>query len=59
MPPLFKIAFLLKEETTLGNLVTDAMVWAYRDKTTEQEEPFRMAVHHSGGIRFLILRKEP
>ena len=44
---------VLKEESTLGNLVTDAMVWANREKTTEDNERFMMAVHHSGGLRFL------
>jgi len=38
-------------ETTLGNLITDAMVWAYRDKRDEHDRKFLMAVHHSGGIR--------
>jgi len=40
-----------QEESTLGNLITDAMVWANREKTTENNEKFMMAVHHSGGIR--------
>ena len=42
---------LLQVETTLGNLITDAMVWAYRDKRDEHDRKFLMAVHHSGGIR--------
>jgi len=40
-----------QEESTLGNLITDAMVWANREKRTENNERFMMAVHHSGGIR--------
>ena len=44
-------ATLPKVESTLGNLITDAMVWAYRDKRDEQGGRFLMAVHHSGGIR--------
>ena len=46
---------VIKEESTLGNLVTDAMVWANREKTTEDNERFMMAVHHSGGLRFLAV----
>ena len=49
---------VVKEESTLGNLVTDAMVWANREKTTENDERFMMAVHHSGGLRFIIISNE-
>ena len=48
---------VVKEESTLGNLVTDAMVWANREKTTENDERFMMAVHHSGGLRFMVISK--
>jgi len=40
-----------KEESTMGDLITDAMVWAYRDKEDSSGGRFRMALHHSGGIR--------
>ena len=49
---------VVKEESTLGNLVTDAMVWANREKTTENHERFMMAVHNSGGLRFMVISKE-
>ena len=46
---------LLQVESTLGNLIMDAMVWAYvwayRDGRDEHDRKFLMAVHHSGGIR--------
>ena len=48
----------IQEESTLGNLITDAMVWANREKTTENKERFTMAVHHSGGIRLMVFSKE-
>ena len=37
---------LLQVESTLGNLITDAMVWAYRDGRDEHNRKFLMAVHH-------------
>jgi len=40
-----------KKESTMGDLITDAMVWAYRDKEDSYGGRFRMALHHSGGIR--------
>ena len=49
---------VIQEESTLGNLVTDAMVWANREKTTEDNERFMMAVHHSGGLRFLAVSNQ-
>ena len=49
---------VIKEESTLGNLVTDAMVWANREKTTEDNKRFMMAVHHSGGLRLMVISKE-
>ena len=52
------MSFNLQEETTLGNLITDAMVWANREKTTENKEKFRMAVHHSGGIRLRVMSQK-
>lgn len=39
------------EETNIGNFITDAMVWAYRDKTSSEGKHFRLAVLNSGGIR--------
>ena len=33
------------------------MVWANREKTTENKEKFMMAVHHSGGIRLKYLKR--
>lgn len=40
-----------QEESTLGNMITDAMVWGYRDKRDDQQGQFLLALHHSGGIR--------
>ena len=34
------------------------MVWANREKTTEDNERFMMAVHHSGGLRFLAVSNQ-
>ena len=49
------MSFHLQEETTLGNLITDAMVWANRNRKTEKGESFLMAIHHSGGMRLLVV----
>jgi len=46
-----KLLISRQEETTLGNLITDAMVWANRNRKTEKGESFLMAIHHSGGMR--------
>jgi len=46
--------FLVKSralETNLGNLLTDAMVFAYRHKRNVEGHKFKMALMNSGGIR--------
>ena len=40
-----------QEESSLGNMITDAMVWGYRNKKDDQQGQFLLALHHSGGIR--------
>ena len=56
MPAWNPIVF--KEESNIGNLITDAMVWANREKTTEDNKRFMMAVHHSGGLRLMVISTE-
>ena len=40
-----------QEETNLGNMLTDAMVFAYTNKTDENGLRFKVAILNSGGIR--------
>ena len=43
-----------QEETNLGNLLTDAMVYAYENETNVDGQNFNIALLNSGGIRSSI-----
>jgi hypothetical protein len=42
----------MQVEATVGNIITDAMVEAYKDKRDMTGRRFWMALHNSGGIRW-------
>ena len=44
-----------ENETNLGNMLTDAMVFAYRKKTNVDGLRFKLALLNSGGIRSSII----